>query len=134
MDTTFVPISERPNPAPDLGAVTVGLPITVGLDSISTLGTELRSINVSEITISAFALTLQGSSTPVPARIITAAGVAGTGAVLTNDPAAQMKPSQICLLPLAPLSVNATYNAVFTATVKGKPVHLTWSFTTGTNK
>ncbi len=140
VDTTFVPISEVPNPAPDLGTytnpMTIGLPVTVSLESISTMGFPLQRLQAADITILAFKVTAQGSSTPLASRVITAAGVtAGPGVVLTDDPVVgQLAASQICLLPLAPLSVNTVYNAVFTATVKGKPINLTWSFTTGTNK
>lgn len=140
VDTTFVPISEVPNPAPDLGTyanpMTVGLPITIALDSVSTLGSDLQKLHAADITISAFTVTAQGNATPLNSRIITAAGVkAASGVVLTNDPVpGQLAASQICLLPLAPLSVNTVYNAMFIATVKGKPINLAWSFTTGTNK
>lgn len=134
VDTTFVPASESPNPAPDLGELTIGLPVTVELNSIS-LGGNLQKIKASDLVILSFTITAQGNSSPVTSRTLAAAGViAGSGFVLTTDPVGFMTPSQVCLLPLTPLAVNTAYNAVFSATVKGKPVNLAWSFTTGTNK
>lgn len=134
VDTTFVPASESPNPAPDLGEITIGLPVTVELDSIR-LGGDLQKIKASDLVILSFTITAQGNSTPVTSRTIAAAGVtAGSGFLLTKDPVGFMTPSQVCLLPLTPLAMNTAYNAVFNATVKGQPVNLAWSFTTGTNK
>lgn len=134
VDTTFVPVSEAPNPAPDLGTyanpMTIGLPVTVALDSV-----DLQKLAAAEITISSFTVTAQGNSTPLASRIVTAAGVAaGPGVLLMNDPAGQLTPAQICLLPLAPLSVRTVYNAVFTGIVRGKSINLVWKFTTGANK
>lgn len=139
VDTTFIPVSETPNPAPDLGTyanpIAVGLPVTISLDSTSLLGSGMQKINASDVVISTFTLTAQGSAAPTSARIITAAGVSGAaGLALAKDPVGYFTAGQICLLPITPLAVNTVYNAVFTATVKGKPVNLKWSFTTGTNK
>lgn len=139
VDTTFFPVSETPNPAPDLGTyanpIAVGLPITISLDSTSIWGVGLEKINAADVVISTFTLTAQGSAAPVSARIITAAGVSGAaGLALSTDPVGYFTAGQICLLPLTPLAVNTVYNAVFSATVKGKPVNLSWTFTTGANK
>jgi uncharacterized protein YkwD len=136
VDTTFVPASEIPNPAPDLGTALIGLPVTVSLASQNFLGSNLLSnlvgFQASDVTVSAFTLTAQGSSTPVVARLLTAAGVlAGPGVVLTID-AHQSPQWAFTMLPLTQLAPNTVYNAVFTATVKGAPVSLHWSFTTGT--
>lgn len=129
--TTFLASSEAPNPAPDLGYV--GTPITVSLATQALIGANLTGFTASEVTITGFTLTAQGSATPLAARIITAAGVkAGMGVTLTTDVNNQLNAYVNCLLPLAPLSPKTTYNAVFTATVNGQAVNLSWSFTTGT--
>jgi hypothetical protein len=133
--TTFLPSGETPNPAPDLGSAFAGMPITVSLATQSLIGANLTGFNNSDVTINAFTLTQQGSTTPVAARIITAAGVlAGSGVTLTSDVNSYFSQYQDCLLPLAALSPNTTYNVVFQATVKGQAVNLTWSFTTGTTQ
>jgi len=133
VDTTFYPVSETPNPAPDLGSAAAGTPITVSLATQALIGADLAGFVASDVTITAFSLTAQGSTTPVNARIVVKSGVlAGAGVTLTSDVSGgYLSQAFDFLLPLAPLTLNTTYNVVFTATVKGKPVNLSWSFTTG---
>lgn len=130
--TSFVPQVEDPNPAPDLGSATIGYPITVSLVDQALATAYPNGYLPSDIVVNSFTLTAAGSSAPVSARIVTAAGVVpGPGVTLTTDVNAGYISSSLYMLPLSPLAANTTYNVVFTGTVKGQSVNLNWSFTTG---
>ncbi len=132
--TSFVPQVEDPNPAPDLGSATIGYPITVSLVDQALVTAYPNGYLPTDIVVNSFTVTAAGSSTPVAGRIVTAAGVvAGSGVTLTTDVNSGYISSSLYMLPLSPLANATTYNVVFTGTVKGKPVNLSWSFTTGGN-
>ena len=130
--TSFAPQAEDPNPAPDLGLATIGYPITVSLVDQAWATAYPNGYLPSDIVVNSFILTEAGSSTSVPVRIVTAAGVvAGSGVTLTTVVNSGYISSSLIMLPLSPLAANTTYNVVFTGTVKGQAVNLNWSFTTG---
>jgi hypothetical protein len=131
--TTFVPSAEAPNPAPDVGSMSIGVPVTVSLATQDLLGASLVGFNANDVVVSEFTLTGHGTLNPVAARILAMAGVRSeSGVVLTYDPnPGYMDASSIALLPLSPLTKNLVYDVKFKAMVKGKLVSLNWSFTTG---
>ncbi|HEX7649264.1 MAG TPA: hypothetical protein VF450_17840, partial [Noviherbaspirillum sp.] len=130
--TSFVPSSEEPNPAPDLGTATIGYPITVSLVDQALVTAYPNGYLPTDIVVNGFTVTAAGSSTPISGRIVTAAGVvAGSGVTLTTDVNQGYLSTSIYMLPLQPLATSTTYNIVVNATVNGKVVSINSTFTTG---
>jgi len=136
--TSFAPQAEEPVPGVGFGpgstVTTIGYPITVEMVDQALATAYPNGYLPSDIVVTGFTLTTTGSSTPVAAQIVAAAGVvAGPGMTLSTDGQSELVSTQIYMLPLSPLTNATTYNVVFTGTVKGQPVSLSWSFTTGSN-
>jgi len=125
--TTFIPSTESPNPAPDLAEA--GIPIMVSLYSQKTQPSIITAFFASDVAISQFSVTAQGSTTAVTTRVLAQTGVTSTGPTLTVD--GRLRDGQIFLLPTAKLLTNTVYNVLFSGAVRGIPVTKSWSFTTG---
>jgi uncharacterized protein YkwD len=109
---------ETPNPAPDLQAP--GRPIMV----------LVNNQNGNVLTVNSFVLK-EAAGNVVPARIIVeASAVAGSKATVTADVNNHVSKGVAFLLPLAPLSANTAYTAIFAGARDGAPVNTSWQFTT----
>ncbi|REE07149.1 hypothetical protein B0G71_7630 [Paraburkholderia sp. BL27I4N3] len=111
-------VAEAPNPAPDLPSP--GRPVLFRVTAASAGDV---------LTVTSFTLSASGSA--VPARIIvpSAAMTGSTGT--TADVNNALFAGVVALLPLTPLAANTTYTATFSGERDGKPVNMTWTFTTG---
>ena len=94
----FVPATESPNPAPDLGDAVIGTPIFVS----SPAGTWLD--------VQSFELWSRASGASVPARLISHAG----------DPQAILRINEAFVLPLSPLRPGDRYEVRLQARVDGQ--------------
>jgi uncharacterized protein YkwD len=125
--TTYLSGSELPQVPVASSYAQMGQPIAISLYSIANSAPAAASIVISSFTLN------EGSAggTPVPATVLSAAGVTASGAavVLTTD-ANLTLPGVLVLLPNAPLSSGTTYYVTFTATINGQAVTSSWSFTT----
>ncbi len=107
--------NEIPNPVPAQDVMTLGTPVSITVD-------ELRTISATQFTLTN-----------------TATGVLVATQLLTNknDPNFLIPESFVAVIPIAPLSPNTTYQAVFSGSTVQFPsgavesVERTWSFTTG---
>jgi len=108
---TFKPQTESPNPAPDLGAATIGTPIYVNAPEGQTL-----LITTATVTSTA------GS---VPVRVLSRANdpiFAATGIY-------SVEINQSYLLPLNPLTMGATYTVTISGTSNGAAFNTAFAFT-----
>ncbi len=103
----FTPSSESPNPAPDLGAISVGTPIYV------------RGPANTALTSLAASVKLAAGGSDVPIRILTSA----------NDPQAMLYINDAFILPLQPLQAGQTYAVFITGISDGQAFSKTFSFT-----
>jgi len=123
----FMPATEMPNPAPDLGDAVVGPPILVDLTSAAPGG-----LAPSDIAIGRFALIEAASGKPVEARVLASRSVAaraGAEVELRVD-RRLASAGHVFLLPLRPLKSTASYEVEFSASVDGMAVSRRWDFTT----
>jgi uncharacterized protein YkwD len=102
--TDFNPSEEFPSPMP--GHTLVGYPVSVQVDSRSTLA------------VNSFELFAISSGSALDAKL------------LTHAIDAETPPDAAALIPVAPLAPNTTYRLVFAGSVDGEPVSRTWQFTT----
>ena len=123
----FMPATETPNPAPDLGHAVIGPPILVDLDSDASPG-----LAASDVVLERFELHEASSGKPVTARVLAARTVlAGPGAGLSLQVDRRLvSAGHVFLLPLQPLAPATTYAVAFSGSVKGVPVSRQWGFTT----
>jgi uncharacterized protein YkwD len=112
--------AEAPTPAPDVA--NPGRPIMVRVNAASPGDV---------LTVSSFTL-MAANGTQVAARIIVpSAALTGSTSTATADVNNKFYPGVAILLPLAPLAANTTYTVSFSGARDGKPISLSWNFTTG---
>lgn len=123
--TVFVPVSETPNPMPDVGGAWVGAPI---LASMVTFGNDYWTTTY---TVDKFVLK-DAQGVEVPARLMAnSATLAGAGVTLTADAhQGYLAPGETYLVPLAPLTANTTYTVEFSGKANSVVYAKTWSFST----
>jgi hypothetical protein len=109
--------SETPNPAPDLASP--GRPLMAYANGA--LGEVLS--------VTTFAL-VDTKGAEVPARILVSPSAKSGGSAGVAD--TYVRNNAAFLLPLAVLADNTAYTATFAGTRAGKPVSVSWSFTTAT--
>jgi predicted small lipoprotein YifL len=88
------------------------------------------AVPTSQITINEFTLRVRGSTTTVPVRVFSQAGVVAGSGVTLNSTTQLLFPTSIMMVPEAPLQGATVYSATFRATVRGRTVTRTWEFTT----
>jgi len=125
--SAFMPATESPNPAPDLGDAVVGPPVLVDLNSEAAGG-----LAASAVVLSRFALTEAASGLSVPARVLgsrSAAAAPGAPIELRVD-RKLASAGHVFLLPLATLKPSTTYAVEFAGSADGIAVSRRWEFTT----
>lgn len=123
----FMPATETPNPAPDLGNAVVGPPILVDLNSAAAAG-----LAPSDIVLARFTLAEGADGTPVAARILASGNVvaaARAGLDLRLD-RRLVSAGHVFLLPLHPLKASTAYTVEWRGSVGGLEVSRRWGFTT----
>jgi hypothetical protein len=123
----FMPATETPNPAPDLGDALVGPPILVDLNSAAAGG-----LAASEIVLARFALTEAAGGSPLDARVLASRGVTvapGASLDLRGD-RRLASAGHVFLLPLRPLKPVTAYTIEFSGSANGAAVSRRWGFTT----
>lgn len=125
--TAFMPATETPNPAPDLGDAVIGPPILVDLNSAAAAG-----LAPSDIVLARFTLADGADGTPVAARVLASGNViAAPSAGLDLRPDRRLvSAGQVFLLPLQPLKASTAYTVEFSGAVDGAEVSRRWGFTT----
>ncbi len=126
----FMPATETPNPAPDLGDALVGPPILVDLNSAAATGLAPSAIVLARFTLAEAAEGAEG--TPVEARILAGGNVvaaARTGLDLRLD-RRLVSAGHVFLLPLQPLKAATAYTVEWRGSVGGLDVSRRWGFTT----
>ena len=121
--------SESPRPSVTLFPnAAAGTPVVVRLRNADFVNAQAAGTLAAKVT--QFSLTDAGGNT-IPAGILSATDVAGSGVTLNADSA--LGDGFVVLVPLSPLAANATYTAHFSATltVGGTALTKSWSFTTG---
>ncbi len=88
------------------------------------------AVPTSQITINEFTLRVRGSTTTIPVRVFSQAGVVAGAGVTLNSTTQLLFPTSIMMVPEAPLTGATVYSATFRATVRGRTVTRTWEFTT----
>jgi hypothetical protein len=88
------------------------------------------AVPTSQITINEFTLRVRGSTTTVPVRVFSQAGVVAGSGVTLNTTTQLLFPTSIMIVPEAPLQGATVYSVTFRATVRGRTVTRTWEFTT----
>lgn len=123
----FMPATEMPNPAPDLGDTVVGPPILVDLNSDAAV-----SPAVGGIVLARFALVEAATGRPVETRILGSRGVAAApGAALDVRVDRRLTSAgHVFLLPMQPLKTATAYAVDFSGSVNGIGVNRRWDFTT----
>ncbi len=123
----FMPATETPNPAPDLGDAVIGPPVLVDLNSRAASG-----LAAGEIVLHRLSLTEAGGTTPVAARILASRAVkAAPGSELdVRVDRRLLSAGHVFLLPLQPLAPGASHAVEFSGTVNGTHVSLRWQFAT----
>lgn len=131
--TSFAPFLEPSNPAADLSMS--GYPVSVSMAAREALvsGSQNSGSNAlpaaGDIVINRFKIATT-SGTALPVRIYVAPGVTSTGPTVIADRSMTNYATNVFLLPIAPLAAKTTFNVDFEATVRGKVVKKSWSFTT----
>jgi len=105
---------ELPNPFPELSTSNDDFPTKTGYPVSVVVKEGLR------LEVLTFSLTESGTSTPLPARVLTS----------DNDPNHHLTSNIAFLVANAPLKANTGYNVVFSGRVNNKLVDKTWFFTT----
>ena len=123
----FMPATEIPNPAPDVGDAVVGPPILVDLNSDAA-----DSSATGGIVLARFALTEVASGRPVEARILASRRVAAAPGAELEVRVDRRLPSagHVFLLPLRTLKTGTAYAVDFSGSVDGVGVSRRWDFTT----
>jgi uncharacterized protein YkwD len=125
--TAFMPATETPNPAPDLGDAVVGPPILVDLNSAAAAG-----LAPSDIVVARFTLAEATEGPPVSARVLASANVvaaADAGLDLRLD-RRLVSTGHVFLLPLQPLKAATAYTVEWHGSIGGVDVSRRWGFTT----
>ena len=126
----FMPATEIPNPAPDLGDAVVGPPILVDLNSAAAA----NGLAASAIVLARFTLTDAADGTPVAARILAGGNVAlAEPAGALSDVRVDRKlvsAGHVFLLPLRTLKRLTAYTVEFSGSINGVAVSRRWDFTT----
>jgi len=104
---SFIPSTESPNPAPDVGTATVGTPIYIKAPTGTRLSVDSAVVKK----------TADGSTATV--RVMTQA----------NDPQQRLTSNEAFLLPLAALTAGAAYQVTVSATVSGVHKNIAFTFT-----
>jgi hypothetical protein len=108
-------VGEIPNPFPELNyndySTKTSSPIT------------FYSANGTTLSVTTFTVTQAGQSTPLSARLLTAA----------TDVNKAVQPNVAHIIGNAPFLANTKYVVTFVGAVNGVSVSKTWSFTTGTS-
>lgn len=123
--TAFMPATEMPNPAPDLGESLAGPPILVDLDAAFAAG-----VAASRIVVERYAVIDAATGEPLAARVLAGAGVKAGAAIDLRTDRRLPSAGQVFLLPLAPLRAGARYAVDFAAAVDGAAVARRWEFST----
>ena len=110
---TFVPSNESPNPAPDLGAASIGTPIYVN-------GPEGQTITVTQATV-----TPSTGGAAVASRLVTYAN----DPVLTSLGVHALGLNETFVLPLTPLTKGVAYTVTVTGSSNGVPFSRVFTFT-----
>ena len=108
---SFRPQAESPNPAPDLGAATIGTPIYVNAPEGQTLA----------IT----AATVVSSAGSVPVRVLSRTN----DPIFASDGVYSIEINQSYLLPLAALTMGTTYTVTISGTSNGAAFNTAFTFT-----
>lgn len=125
---TFYVAVETPRPSATLfPGKTAGTPVIVRVRNADFVN--FQHANTLAVTVTKFELKDAGGN-PVPAGILAASGLTGSGVTLNTD--SQLGEGFAVLVPLSPLAKGATYTYTLTATLKtgGTPLTITRSFTT----
>ncbi len=125
--TAFMPATEMPNPAPDLGDALAGPPILADLNSEAA-----GALAASDIVIERFALTEVAGARPVEARVLASRGVAaapGAGLDLRVD-RRLASAGHVFLLPMHALKPQTAYAVDFSGSANGFALSRRWEFRT----
>ena len=125
---TFYVAYETPRPSATLfPGTTTGTPVIIRVRNADYVN--YQHAGTLAVTVSKFELKDAGGNI-VPAGILAATGLKGSGVTLTTD--SQLGEGFAVLVPFSPLAKGATYTYTFTATLKtgGTPVTTTNTFTT----
>lgn len=123
----FMPATEMPNPAPDVGDALLGPPILVDLDSAAAGG-----LAPSDIVLGRFTLAEAGGGAPVAARVLAHPSVAAApgGGLDLRGERRLASAGHVFLLPMHALKPQTAYAVDFSGSVRGQPVSRRWDFST----
>ena len=110
---TFVPSNESPNPAPDLGAASIGTPIYIN-------GPEGQTITVTDATV-----TPSTGGAAIASRLVTYAN----DPVFTSQGVHAVRLNETFILPLTPLTKGVAYTVAVTGNSNGAPFSRVFTFT-----